>query len=117
VELRQNAGAVNLKLRVELRGVGAGGFAAPVVTLENNPSPRDFSGRWTSLALGGADTKISRTGRVARHAVVGMTGCSASKSHFCGEAGRAPPEGIQRKLPGRLFHRRFFLLPCATPVR
>jgi hypothetical protein len=48
-----NASGVKLKLRVELRGVGAGGLPRQM-TLEQSVTPGFFR-RWTSLALGGAD--------------------------------------------------------------
>jgi hypothetical protein len=50
-----NAGGVKLKLRVELRGVGAGGLPRQV-TLEQSVTPGFFR-RWTSLPLVGADYK------------------------------------------------------------
>jgi hypothetical protein len=50
-----NAGGEKLKLRVELRGVGAGGLPRQL-TLEQPVTPRFFR-RWTSLVLGGADYK------------------------------------------------------------
>ena len=50
-----NAGGVKLKLRVELRGVGAGGLPRQM-TLEQSVTPGFFR-RWTSLVLGGADYK------------------------------------------------------------
>jgi hypothetical protein len=50
-----NAGGVKLKLRVELRGVGAGGLPRQM-TLEQSVTPGFFR-HWTSLALGGADYK------------------------------------------------------------
>ena len=50
-----NAGGVKLKLRVELRGVGAGGLPRQV-TLQQSVTPGFFR-RWTSLPLVGADYK------------------------------------------------------------
>ena len=50
-----NAGGVKMKLRVELRGVGAGGLPRQL-TLEQSVTPGFFR-RWTSLVLGGADYK------------------------------------------------------------
>jgi hypothetical protein len=50
-----NAGGVKLKLRVELRGVGAGGLPHQM-TLEQSVTPGFFR-RWTSLVMGGADYK------------------------------------------------------------
>ena len=50
-----NAGGVKMKLRVELRGVGAGGLPRQL-TLEQSVAPGFFR-RWTSLVLGGADYK------------------------------------------------------------
>jgi hypothetical protein len=52
-----NAKGANLKLRVELRGVGAGGLPRQT-TLELSVTPGFFR-RWTSLTLGGADYKNS----------------------------------------------------------
>jgi hypothetical protein len=50
-----NAGGVKMKLRVELRGVGARGLPRQL-TLEQSVTPGFFR-RWTSLVLGGADYK------------------------------------------------------------
>ena len=50
-----NAGDAKLKLRLELRGVGASGLPNQT-TLERSVTPGYF-GRWDSLALGGADYK------------------------------------------------------------
>ncbi|MGB7748887.1 MAG: hypothetical protein WBN75_16545 [Verrucomicrobiia bacterium] len=50
-----NAGGEKLKLRIELRGAGAGGLPRQV-TLEQSVTPGFFR-RWTSLPLGGADYK------------------------------------------------------------
>jgi hypothetical protein len=50
-----NVGAVKLKLRVELRGVGANNLPRQI-TLEQEVTPKFFR-RWTSLALSGADYK------------------------------------------------------------
>ena len=50
-----NTGGVKLKLRVELRGVGAGGLPRQM-TLGQSVTPGFFR-RWTSLVLGGADYK------------------------------------------------------------
>jgi len=50
-----NAGNAKLKLRAELRGVGAGGLPKQTV-LEQTVTPKFFRS-WTSLPLGGADYK------------------------------------------------------------
>jgi hypothetical protein len=50
-----NAKGAKLKLRVELRGIGAGGLPRQT-TLEHSVTPGFFR-RWTSLTLGGADYK------------------------------------------------------------
>ena len=50
-----NATGAKLKLRVELRGIGAGGLPRQT-TLEQSVTPGFFR-RWTSLTLGGADYK------------------------------------------------------------
>ena len=50
-----NAEGAKLKLRVELRAVGAGGLPRQT-TLEQSVTPGFFR-RWTSLTLGGADYK------------------------------------------------------------
>jgi hypothetical protein len=50
-----NAGGAKLKLRVELRSVGAGGLPRQL-TLEQSVTP-GFFGRWTSLVLDGTDYK------------------------------------------------------------
>ena len=50
-----NAAGAKLKLRVELRVVGAGGLPRQM-TLEQSATPGFFR-RWTSLVLGGADYK------------------------------------------------------------
>jgi hypothetical protein len=50
-----NAKGAKLKLRVELRGIGAGGWPRQT-TLEQSVTPGFFR-RWTSLTLGGADYK------------------------------------------------------------
>jgi len=50
-----NVGAAKLKLRVELRGVGANNLPRQI-TLEQEVTPKFFR-RWTSLALSGADYK------------------------------------------------------------
>jgi hypothetical protein len=52
-----NAKGAKLKLRVELRGVGAGGLPRQT-TLEQSVTPGFFR-RWTSLTLGGVDYKNS----------------------------------------------------------
>ena len=52
-----NAEGAKLKLRVELRTVGAGGLPRQT-TLEQSVTPGFFR-RWTSLTLGGADYKNS----------------------------------------------------------
>jgi hypothetical protein len=52
-----NAKGAKLKLRVELRCVGAGGLPRQI-TLEQSVTPGFFR-RWTSLTLGGADYKNS----------------------------------------------------------
>jgi hypothetical protein len=52
-----NAKGAKLKLRVELRAVGAGGLPRQT-TLEQSVTPGFFR-RWTSLTLGGADYKNS----------------------------------------------------------
>jgi hypothetical protein len=52
-----NAGGAKLKLRVELRGVGAGGLPRQT-TLEQAVTAGYFR-RWTSLTLAGADYKNS----------------------------------------------------------
>jgi hypothetical protein len=52
-----DAKGANLKLRVELRGIGAGGLPRQT-TLEQSVTPGYFR-RWTSLTLGGADYKNS----------------------------------------------------------
>ena len=52
-----NAKGSKLKLRVELRGVGAGGLPRQI-TLEQSVTPGFFR-RWNSLTLGGADYKNS----------------------------------------------------------
>jgi len=52
-----DAKGANLKLRVELRGIGAGGLPRQT-TLEQSVTPGFFR-RWTSLTLGGADYKNS----------------------------------------------------------
>ena len=50
-----NANGAKLKLRVELRGIGASGLPRQT-TLEQSVTPGFFR-RWTSLTLGGADYK------------------------------------------------------------
>jgi len=50
-----NASSEKLNLRIELRGVGAGGLPRQM-TLEQSVTPGFFR-RWTSLVLGGADYK------------------------------------------------------------
>jgi hypothetical protein len=50
-----NVGDAKLKLRVELRGVGANNLPRQI-TLEQEVTPKFFR-RWTSLALSGADYK------------------------------------------------------------
>ena len=50
-----NAKGAKLKLRVELRGVGANNLPRQI-TLEQSVTPGFFR-RWTSLTLGGADYK------------------------------------------------------------
>jgi hypothetical protein len=52
-----NAKGAKLKLRVELRAIGAGGLPRQT-TLEQSVTPGFFR-RWTSLTLGGADYKNS----------------------------------------------------------
>jgi hypothetical protein len=52
-----NAKGAKLKLRVELRGVGANSLPRQI-TLEQSVTPGYFR-RWTSLTLGGADYKNS----------------------------------------------------------
>ena len=52
-----NANGAKLKLRVELRGIGASGLPRQT-TLEQSVTPGFFR-RWTSLTLGGADYKNS----------------------------------------------------------
>ena len=52
-----NAKDAKLKLRVELRAIGAGGLPRQT-TLEQSVTPGFFR-RWTSLTLGGADYKNS----------------------------------------------------------
>ncbi len=52
-----NTKGAKLKLRVELRGIGAGGLPRQT-TLEQSVTARFFR-RWTSLTLGGADYKNS----------------------------------------------------------
>ena len=52
-----NAKGAKLKLRVELRGIGAGGLPRQT-TLEQSVTPGFFR-RWTSLTLGGVDYKNS----------------------------------------------------------
>ena len=52
-----NAKGAKLKLRVELRGIGAGGLPRQT-TLEQSVTTGFFR-RWTSLTLGGADYKNS----------------------------------------------------------
>ena len=52
-----NAKSAKLKLRVELRAIGAGGLPRQT-TLEQSVTPGFFR-RWTSLTLGGADYKNS----------------------------------------------------------
>jgi len=52
-----NAKGAKLKLRVELRGIGAGSLPRQT-TLEQSVTPGFFR-RWTSLTLGGADYKNS----------------------------------------------------------
>ena len=52
-----NTKGAKLKLRVELRGIGAGGLPRQI-TLEQSVTPGFFR-RWTSLTLGGADYKNS----------------------------------------------------------
>jgi hypothetical protein len=51
----KHAHAVNLKVRLELRGVGAGGMPRRVV-LEQTVTPKIFH-HWTSLTLAGTDYK------------------------------------------------------------
>lgn len=55
------AGGLNLKLRLELRGIGAGGFPTQAV-LERTVTPKWFH-HWTSLTLSGVDYK--KLGEVA----------------------------------------------------
>ena len=50
-----NAGGANLKMRVELRGVGEGGMPRQA-TLEQTVAPHVFR-HWNSLTLGGQDYK------------------------------------------------------------
>ena len=52
-----NAKGAKLKLRVELRGIGAGGLPRQTM-LEQSVTPGFFR-RWTSLTLGGVDYKNS----------------------------------------------------------
>jgi hypothetical protein len=52
---KASAAGAKLKLRVELRGVGAGGMPKQTV-LEQTVTPKFFRS-WTSLTLGGADRR------------------------------------------------------------